>query len=212
MTFYADDKCNNVYGNPLTVTGTCATSPLGAFGATVAAPQATGGACAASGGVASTTPPTWEQIARACVGSAPSGQADCNAGQVCAPTPSSPFATQLCVVQPRAVTACPPEYPSGPQVFYAGVDDKRGCSTCQCAGPTGGACTIANPAIEACTPPGGTWSSPGTCAPITGPEPVRLASGSTPTLVDAGTCTLTDGGVPVGAASGNGATSFCCAQ
>lgn len=212
MSFFADDKCNNAIGNPLTVGGTCATTPLGAFSTLVAAPQPTGGACGASGGVASTTPPTWQQVARACSGVAPSGQADCNAGQVCSPTPSSPFATQLCVMQPGAATSCPPEYPQGPQVFYAGVDDKRGCAPCVCSGPSGGSCTITNPAIEACTPPGGTWSAPGACASITGPQPVRLASGSTPTLVDAGSCALTDGGAPVGQATGTGATTFCCAQ
>jgi hypothetical protein len=210
MSFFLDDTCNSPYGKALTVSGSCAPTPIGALGTIVSAPAPTGGACGASGGVPTTSAPTWEQLARACAPSTPAGQADCDAGLVCAPAPASPFAPQGCVLQPGEATSCPPQYPSGPRVFYTGVDDSRGCSTCQCAGPSGGSCTITNPAIEACIS-SGTWSAPGACSSITGPEPVRLHSGATPTLVDPGTCTLTDGGAPSGTATGNGATTFCCA-
>jgi hypothetical protein len=126
------------------------------------------------------------------------------------PSPAAPYATGACVMQAGVATACPAEYPAGPQVFYAGVDDKRDCTPCTCAGPAGGACTSPTPAIQGCiSPPGGSWSAPGTCTPITGPEPVKLAGA--PTLVDAGACTLTGGGAATGTATPTGATSFCCA-
>jgi hypothetical protein len=136
---------------------------------------------------------------------------DCDAGQVCAPVGTAPFPTQGCVLQANAVTACPVEYPAGPYVFYSGVGDERSCSPCTCAAPSGGACSIASPAIEAClNPPGGSWDASGACGAITGPEPVRLAA--SPTLSDAGACAVADGGTPTGAAVPTGAVSFCCSQ
>jgi len=209
MTFFTDDTCQNQTSSPITVTSTCTITPF-SVATTVAAPAATGGTCTPSGGAPTKSPPAWADVARACTPATPVAQADCATDQVCMPAPAAPYATTPCVMQAGVATACPAGYPAGPQVFYAGVDDKRDCTPCQCAGPAGGACASPTPAINACTPPGGTWTAPGTCTPITGPEPVKLAGA--PTLVDAGACTLTGGGVPSGAATPSGATSFCCTQ
>jgi hypothetical protein len=110
-------------------------------------------------------------------------------------------------MQAGVATACPPTYPTGPQVFYAGVDDARICSACQCGAPTGAQCTIGSPAVSNCI--GGSLNAPNACVAFTGPEPVELAS--TPVLASAGTCTVTaGGGAPSGMASGSNPTSFCC--
>jgi hypothetical protein len=135
-------------------------------------------------------------------------QADCASGQVCAPVPAAPFSTGVCIAQPGAATTCPSAYPIGPQVFYTGVDDQRGCAACQCVGPGGGACLAPSPAVTACQPASGSWDAPGTCSSITGPEEVKLAAPAT--LVDAGSCAAS-GGAPSGDATPTGATSFCCA-
>lgn len=207
MSFYLDSSCD---GPSLqqTVTSQCSTTlPPGAMSATVAAPLATGGTCAATGGTATTPPVVWGQLARACsVASAP-GSADCSAGQVCVPTPSAPFSTNICVMQAGVATACPVGYATGPQVFYSGVDDERACTPCECGAPTGGQCTIVSPAITNCLS-GPSLDAPNACTAFTGGEPVKLAN--TPVLSNPGTCAVASGGVSTGTATPTGATSFCC--
>ncbi len=207
MTFYVDDTCNGALGSTLVVTSSCQTTPLGSFGVTVGPTVPDGGSCPASGGVAALPPASWGQVARGCAPAATVGPADCDGGQVCVASASPPFATSACILQPGAASACPTGYPEGPQVFYAGVQDQRGCSPCSCSAPAGGACSIGSPGVTACTPPGGNWDAPSGCGSITGPQPVKL--GSTPTLLDAGACTAS-GGAPSGAATLTGPTSFCC--
>ena len=126
---------------------------------------------------------------------------------MCTQPPASPFGTSSCVMQPGAATACPAGYATGPQVFYAGMADQRGCSACTCGAPAGAECTIGAPAISNCI--GGSLNAPNACVAFTGPEPVELAPTANMTLAAAGACTPSGGG-PSGVASGTGATSFCC--
>jgi len=204
MTFFFDSSCQTAAGTQ-TVTSSCQPTTL-AQSVTVAAPLAAGGMCPATGGMATTTPPVWGQVARACAPtSTPEGS--CTAGEVCAPAPASPFSTSTCVMQTGTATACPSAYPTGPQLFYAGVSDPRTCSACQCGAPTGAQCTIGSPAITNCI--GGSLNAPSACVAFTGPSPVTLAS--TPMLTNAGSCTVTAGtGTPTGTATGASPTSFCC--
>jgi hypothetical protein len=205
MTLYFDSSCQNPAGTQ-TVTSSCEPTTL-AQSVTVAAPVASGGTCAIDGGVATTTPPTWGNVARAC---APTSTVtgSCPSGEVCGQTPASPFSSSACIMQPGVATACPQAYPTGPQVFYAGIDDARTCSACQCGAPTGAQCTIGSPAISNCI--GGSLNAPNACVAFTGPEPVVLATN--PVLASAGTCAVTaGGGAPSGMASGSSPTSFCCA-
>jgi hypothetical protein len=209
MSFYVDDMCTQSIGSPLVLTTSCVTTPIGALAAMVAGPIPTGGACGASGVVASAPPASWAQRARACAPSSEPGVSDCDAGQVCAPVGSEPFSTQACVMQAAAAATCPPEYPAGPYVFYSGLNDNRGCSPCECATPGSGACTIASPAAVGCIS-SASWDALGTCSGLTGPEPVRLIAN--PALTDAGACAVADGGTPQGMATPTGPTSFCCMQ
>ncbi len=127
MTFYFDSSCMNAAGTQ-TVTSSCQPTTI-AQSVTVAAPLAAGGSCGADGGVAATTPPVWGQMARACSPTSTT-PGSCAGGQVCAAAPASPFSTSVCVMQSGIATACPNAYPTGPQVFYAGIDDMRTCSPC----------------------------------------------------------------------------------
>jgi len=56
---------------------------------------------------------------------------DCPAGNVCVPTPSPPFAPQLCVAMSGDV-ACPGAPYSVKHLFETHIDDTRGCGACPC--------------------------------------------------------------------------------
>jgi hypothetical protein len=210
MTFYVDDSCATPPYGTMTLSTSCTpTTYLGASAVTVSAPAASGGTCTTTGGTATITAPAWATVARACGPSSAPLSGTCASGEVCAPAPASPFSASECVMQGGVATACPAGYPSGPQVFYAGVDDERGCSSCECASPTGATCTIAAGAVDTdCLGSGGTLSAPSPCTAFSPPDPVKL--NSSPTVADAGSCTLSGGGAPMGVANGSDATSFCC--
>jgi hypothetical protein len=112
-------------------------------------------------------------------------------------------------MQTGTATACPSAYPTGPQLFYAGVTDPRTCSACQCGAPTGAQCTIGSPAVTNCV--GGSLNAPNACAAFTGPSPVKLTDPSQLVLANPGSCSVTAGtGTPTGTATGSSPTSFCC--
>ncbi|HEY8089589.1 MAG TPA: hypothetical protein VIF09_17135 [Polyangiaceae bacterium] len=210
ITFYIDSSCGTevpIQGTQ-TVTSSCsATNPV-AQSLEVAAPVATGGTCAGTGGTATTPPAAWSRVARACSPSSTAAGGVCGSGRVCAPVPGSAFSTSACVLQAGVATACPPSYPAGPQVFYSGLDDQRACSACQCSAPTGATCTIGTPAITSCID-STTLGAPNACTALSNPDTFKLAS--TPTLSSPGSCSVSGGGAPAGNATPNGATSFCCA-
>jgi hypothetical protein len=102
----------------------------------------TGGSCRAT----LSAPPaaTWLVDARLC-GSV--GAVCEEEGQVCAPTPSAPFFSELCVMRVLAdgsdLPECPDAYPIRRGAFYDedGFTDDRGCTACGCSGVTGGSCS-----------------------------------------------------------------------
>lgn len=210
MTFFADTGCN-VPSGMTAVSATCTPTTSIFQSASVAAPKPTAGTCAGTGGAASTTTPTWSTTGVACTIDT-SGA--CTGGEVCASTPPpTSSATATCVWQTGAAMTCPTAYPMGPQVFYTGIADARGCSPCTCDAPTGVTCSIASPAVAwyqgPCTTPMGQTPAPSTtCLQITPPDPVMLLA--TPTVSSEGSCTSTGGGMAMGNAAGTGATSFCC--
>jgi hypothetical protein len=205
VTLFDDPSCSTG-GSKVTASTSC--SPILAAAATVAAPVATG-SCAPSGGVATLAPVTWTTVARACPVS-PSGS--CPGGDLC--VPGQPASTSVCVMQSGSATACPPGYTSGPQIFYTGVDDTRGCSACACGAATNAACTIASPAvdgyIEGCmvTPEVMLAAPTASCTSLEASVFLELVA--TPMPGAAGTCAASGGG-PTGSAAPTGAASFCCA-
>jgi hypothetical protein len=213
LSFFTDNGCTTPAGS-ITASSTCQTTPFTAQSVTIAGATPSGGSCGSTGGALTSAAPSWAEAVRACAPSTVPSSAGCDAGLVCAPAPAAPFSSRPCVMQTGTATACPPEYPTGPQTFFTGIDDQRACTPCQCSGPTGAQCTIGSPALDVSVTPGcsvttGTLPAPSACAQFQGPEFVTLAS--QPTLTSPGTCALAGGGTPMGGATASGATSFCCA-
>jgi hypothetical protein len=98
-------------------------------------------------------------------------------------------------------------------VFYAGIDDTRGCAPCTCGAPAGSVCSASISIYQdnACTSPLdlATVTSAG---PVCHDLPVGSALGSksasAPTYTP-GAC-LPAGGEPTGAATGDQPGTFCC--
>jgi hypothetical protein len=213
LSFFADDGCATPVGS-ITASSSCQTTPFTAQSVTIGGAMPSGGSCGSTGGALTSAAPSWAQAVRACAPSAVPASTGCDAGLVCAPAPAAPFSTRPCVMQAGMATACPPEYPTGPQTFFTGIDDQRGCTACQCAGPTGAQCTIGSPALDVSVTPGcsvttGTLDAPSACTQFQGPEFVTLAR--QPTLTSPGSCAVAGGGTPTGGVTAAGATSFCCA-
>ncbi len=205
LTAFEAPDCSSS-GTTQAVSSSCG-GPIFATAVSVAAPQPTG-SCTPSGGVATAASPTWGSQARACpVG--PSGT--CSGGRLCIPAP--PASSAVCVMAQGAVTTCPVGYSSGPQIFYGGLDDTRGCTPCTCA-VSGVTCTIASPAIgafdsPACSgSPAVPLSAPSACTSLGTSLFLELLA--TPAPSGTGSCSTSGGGMPTGMATGANAMSFCC--
>jgi hypothetical protein len=95
--------------------------------------QATG-SCPPSGGAPNGAAPSWNTTAVACAPLSAPPPGACDAGQVCAPAPSSPF-KHLCIFASGA-QSCPMGSPfATPYVFYTAFDDARACGACSCGVP-----------------------------------------------------------------------------
>jgi hypothetical protein len=206
MSFYVDDSCGTPSIDQQEVTAQCEPTVPIAASVQVGEPVLTAGSCAPTGGTPSIPAVVWSQVARACtpVSTAPSGT--CDSGQICTASPVGGFTASACVLQPGVATSCPSGYPTGPQVFYSGVDDERACSACTCGAPTGAACSIGIPAVSNCVD-GTTLDAGPDCSAFTGGDLVKLGS---PVTLNAGSCAVSGGGAPGGVATGTGGTSFCC--
>ena len=118
--------------------GACESFTLGAANYyNLAVPNVTGGSCTAS--LNKNIPPaTWSTQFRACTSSAATTSAGCTADQVCAPRPSAPADSQICIYASGDV-ACPSgsSY-SNRLVRYESYTDTRDCaSSCSCGAPSG---------------------------------------------------------------------------
>ena len=104
-------------------------------------PTPSGGSCQAT--VSAPVTATWQYSARLCLASDMGTCVD--PSQVCAPTPGSPYASQVCVMsvvlEGHALPACPADYPNPNEPLYETFLDGRGCTACGCGSPTGGSCS-----------------------------------------------------------------------
>jgi hypothetical protein len=201
-------SCSGTPSSTVTPSASCSTFPIIAASVSVSAPALTG-SCPPGTSTPTLTPPSWGTQARACPVTGSSG---CSGGASCiAPQLAS---TSVCVKQPGAATACPSGYPSGPQIFYTGFIEGRGCTACTCSPPGGATCTIASPAIDTFEEPGCmmsdlTLSAPTACTQVAGDFSIELVA--SPMLTGTPSCSVVvGGGMPTGTATGSGATSFCC--
>ncbi|WP_437293002.1 hypothetical protein [Sorangium sp. So ce426] len=153
-------------------------------------------------------------VARACTGNASPPCAD--PGMTCTPAPPSGDAAPpegfLTCIHHEGEQDCPATYPDR-YVFYAGVEDTRGCAPCGRTEPTGATCSVlasafsdegcsqlvAAQVITAAAPDCGTVAT-GTAL---GSKSVSVVS------LDPGRCEAF-GGEPVGSIAPTAAATFCC--
>ncbi len=151
---------------------------------------------------------TWGTNARACISGTAPVQADCLAGEVCAPSPGMPYSAALCVSHAGDV-ACPTTDYVTRQVFYGAVDDTRGCSACSCGGVTGASCAAsfdvyASMSTGTCGGSKITYQAPVSCAPVQQPASFLLTLSPS-----AGSCIASSNG-PIGSATPTRPTTMCC--
>jgi hypothetical protein len=159
------------------------------------------------------SPSAWSETARACQPSSVGG--GCSGAQVCVPTPPTPFAAQLCILQSGDV-ACPTGSTySTKHTFYGSVTDTRACTTCSCGQATGGTCSGGAVSVasaisgSAC---GGTMSNvptDGNCYPVSIGNGNAFAWTTAVANASGGTCAPM-GGTATGMVTPAGPTTVCC--
>lgn len=195
------------YAPSVTTCGVNGTSPC-AVSLTVAPPVVTGGACVALPGSASVGAAVFASTGVACEG-APHGSG-CSGTDVCQPRPAAPFEPGVCIHHDGDVD-CPAGAFTARHVFFTAIADTRQCTACTCGQPTGATCAAQ---ISVYSTPTGCTTTPvaqvaaGDCVNLTGNPQVatRKATIAPPT---GGSCAAS-GGAPTGAATGTGATTYCC--
>ncbi len=186
-------------------TGACDAGALG-LGVTIPATTVSDGGCAPQP-VTTLVSTAWTTSMRACAASATPPGASCAPGEVCAPTPAPPFDTAICIEQPGVVPACPLTDYTVRRIYYTGVDDLRGCSTCSCGAVSGASCTetLAQFPADAggCSGAKITYSG-GQCLPVAPDGDLQLTLAAT-----GGACTPSPV-APTGSALRTGPMTFCC--
>lgn len=185
-------------------------NPVGAYGAESdpVEPVPGTGECLVTGGEGLVPGPSWGMALRACA--PPPATVACGDGQVCVPAPGAPFAPSLCIHRPGDV-ACPSSQYDQRLVRYAGFDDSRGCSDCECGDPEGGSCTaeILFSYTNSCTDDYLHLVNPGSggCTTLFGDEP---NSGMLLVTAVSGAECSASGGQPEGSAVADEPVTFCC--
>jgi hypothetical protein len=195
----ASPTCSNIPG----FTGGVINFPNG--------PQATGGTCAHPTVTATKPTERWSGLGRAC---AASGlvQGGCGGGQICAPGPGTGFLPKLCVFAAGDLS-CPGAY-STKVVYYGGRNDTRGCTPCDCTGPTGATCTasLCFHGGNDCTNPCLRLTLPTGCKTVIGPPGVTSSSIKLdPVMVFGARCDVVAGSSqPTGGCTPSVPTTVCC--
>ncbi|MGO9834521.1 MAG: hypothetical protein ACLP1X_09920 [Polyangiaceae bacterium] len=220
VTFYAgsDNTCSTPCDAGVFLDGGCVVAPASCPSFVVGSATPAGGSCAADGGVV-IPPIAWSKAAMACSPGQAVARGSCGTGELCLPS-SDPF----CIMHSGSV-ACPPgEYYVAPYVYYAGVDDSRGCTECSCGAPSSGSCSpsavgpsgipyfdaAAPPGLvfldTSCLTPGGVFFVPESCPGLPTAKSLKLSA----------TVTLDGGACPPSGATATGnvtpirPSTFCC--
>jgi len=142
ITAFADSACSSLGRTLNVVQGACiAFVSLSFDPASVRweSAQPAGGACIPrSSGSAVFPPPQWNTRMRAC-GDPPQNSGGCGTG-TCVARQKAPFSEQFCIYQ-RGDLACPAGPYSNRSRYFAGVEDTRACSACECGLPSATSCS-----------------------------------------------------------------------
>jgi hypothetical protein len=175
-------------------------------------PTLSGGSCEAS--VNEPVAASWQYNARLCQ---PSGACE-DSDQVCAPTPTSPYATQLCVMsvtpEGQAPPACPTGFPNARKDLYESYTDSRGCSECTCGPVSGGSCSgrIALSIGGDCSVSDADYQLGSGCKTFNlGAGNIHPARAGGHYTVSPGACSVAKPAQPTGSAEASGSiTKVCC--
>lgn len=181
----------------------------GSYGsARVSAILAYGGSCTPSGGGVSSLPEaTWSHQAVIC--GLPVQGGGCEEGtQICVRRPPSPFRPTVCVSQ-AGEHPCPAGPYSEHRVLYGSIDDKRGCTACQCGMAQGQTCdgSVFVYANETCTEDEFELPAVLQCVGHSGIRSARFVITNEEPF--GGSCP-TSGGEPTGAATAADPLTLCC--
>jgi hypothetical protein len=178
----------------------------GMIGVSASGSTASGGSCTPQ---SSTTLPAWAWGAGA-VACAPASTsaAGCGAGEVCVPTSAPPFGSRPCILQQGSL-ACPPGEYSLQSVYYGGVQDSRGCSTCSCGSVSGVDCN-ANAHVQVLDGCGGQVLADIHPLPASCTSPGGSPNGATFTTTPSGGSCGADGGVAHGTVAQQNPVTICC--
>jgi hypothetical protein len=225
VTFYADSTCTTACGagavNGCLVIPSCSGSSGGTanFLTIGNATPSAAAACAPDGSVG-ISKASWTGAARVCQLAPGAIHDTCGSSEYCLPA-STPYC--ILFAGDAGDAACPAgNWYVHRHVFYSGLDDERGCTSCTCGAPEGGICSFPAPPNQL---PLAVGSFDTTCnvplgQPFFVPSPCTARVPSTfglrtvldAGLVEAGTCPpsatapLDAGAVPLGA------TTLCCTQ
>jgi hypothetical protein len=220
LHIHSDQTCNplNMCTNA-TLTTTCDSvgGCSGSQGSLDAAkPTPTGGSCMPD--VADRPPASWQFDSRLCM---TSGAYTCDdPALVCAPTPTPPYVSQLCVTKvigdAQSPPECPAEYPTSYGPLYHTITDQRACTECICSGVTGGACngTLTLNTLDGCSGNSFHYTLGSGCKNFDlGPGNVHPTSVGAQYTLTAGTCTVVTMSQPdSGHAFGTGQKTVVCCQ
>ena len=174
--------------------------------------QVSGGTCTPSTEVSTIAQVAWGTYGDACGGEAMATKG-CGAMHLCLPRPGAPFQITLCI-QKGGDNACVGAF-TKKHLFYASASDTRACTGCACGTPAGSTCSAT---VTLYSTPGcnaGTsvatlhpTSQAGDCKPLAA-NPYVGGRQAVFTAPVGGTCPPS-GGQPVGVATPQSPTTFCC--
>ncbi len=139
-SIYTDPSCGSPCSPPTVsfAPGQCINFPCAVESEQTNAFATTGGTCQVN--LTKMIPMTsWTDTYRACGYTAPTDSpGGCAAANQCVAGTGTTFMAKPCVYQ-VGTNMCPASYPTQ-TIVYKSIADNRDCSTCVCAGPTGGFC------------------------------------------------------------------------
>jgi hypothetical protein len=177
----------------------------------VGLPTVSGGMCNPQGGMLTKQGASWQTAATTCGGFHMMG---CSGGKTCVPKPSAPFVPGTCIGKAGDQT-CPAPF-TKKHLYYTDFDDSRGCTSCTCGSPSGGACDISISLFTdaACTAANQVVTfSAGTCTDLTGNPTLNGRTNTVASQPQGASCTPDKASSTVTGTVGqrtSTATTFCC--